>query len=75
MTEDDLPEFETEKILSRVTDAEDIERMTTDTDERPCGEIHPLPCGLDEDCPVPADYFDVELDSDEIVETWRVNKG
>lgn len=44
------------------------------SDQRPCEKIHPLPCGLDEECPVPVDYFDVELDSDEIVEKWRANQ-
>jgi hypothetical protein len=45
------------------------------SDERPCGEIHPLPCGLDEVCPVPVDYFDAELESVEIVKQWQADGG
>jgi hypothetical protein len=37
---------------------------------KPCGGAHPLPCGLDEDCAVPVDYFDAEKDSKEIWEAY-----
>lgn len=33
---------------------------------KPCGKHHPLPCGLDRICPVPSEYHDADLDSDEI---------
>lgn len=29
-----------------------------DDGPKPCGEMHALPCGLDEACPVPVEYFD-----------------
>lgn len=32
----------------------------------PCGNYHPLPCGLDKDCPVPVDTFDPKEDSESI---------
>jgi len=35
--------------------------------ERACGDVHPLPCGLDEDCVIPVKYFDGEEDNDEDV--------
>lgn len=41
------------------------------TDEKPCGERHPLPCALDEDCPVPVRYFDGRYSSELIVESYQ----
>lgn len=40
----------------------------TDESEKPCGEYHPLPCGLDVSCPVDAEYHDSEATNAEIVE-------
>jgi len=40
----------------------------TDEKRKPCGEYHPLPCGLDEWCPVPVEYHDVERSNEQIVE-------
>jgi len=32
-----------------------------------CGNYHPLPCGLDTDCPVAIKHYDATLTSEEIV--------
>lgn len=37
---------------------------------QPCDNYHPLPCGLDEDCPVPSDFFNADMSSREIYEEW-----
>lgn len=37
------------------------------SDVNPCGEWHPLPCGLDRECAVPVEFFDAEKDSKAIV--------
>jgi hypothetical protein len=39
----------------------------SDEARKPCGEFHPLPCGLDEVCPVPVEYHDVEASDAEVV--------
>lgn len=39
--------------------------MSNPDAEKPCGEIHPLPCGLDKSCEVPADQFVAGLSSEE----------
>jgi len=44
-------------------------------DARPCGEYHPLPCGLDRACPVPLRYFEADGDSKAICERWRADGG
>jgi len=38
---------------------------------KPCGNYHPLPCGLDVECPVPPEYFDAEMDSTEIWQMYQ----
>lgn len=38
----------------------------TDQSKKPCGEYHPLPCGLDRACEVPVEFFNAEYDSEEI---------
>lgn len=40
-------------------------------DYKPCGNYHPLPCGLDVECKVPVKYFDVELTDEEIWENYN----
>lgn len=39
--------------------------------ERPCGRIHPLPCGLDLDCPVPPEYFEDDLTDEHVYENYQ----
>lgn len=41
-------------------------------DRKPCGEYHPLPCGLDKKCPVPSDYtaFGEEDESQAAYDSW-----
>jgi hypothetical protein len=41
-----------------------------DEQPKPCGEHHPLPCGLDEACPVPVDYHDVDWSNERVVDAW-----
>ncbi len=36
------------------------------SDQKPCGNYHPLPCGLDKACPVPSEYCDVEKTDQEV---------
>ena len=42
----------------------------TDQEPKPCGNYHPLPCGLDRECEVPVEFFDAELDSDEVWDAY-----
>lgn len=48
----------------------DSDKKLTDDDDdpKPCGEVHPLPCGLDKWCPVDSEYFDVVKTNEEICE-------
>lgn len=46
---------------------------TTHASERPCGTVHPLPCGLDIECRVPSEYHDVTMRSDEIVAAYEAD--
>jgi len=41
------------------------------SDKKPCGEFHPLPCGLDVECPVPMRYFEAEQSNEETVARWE----
>mgnify|MGYP007131733923 CR=1 FL=1 len=45
--------------------------MTNITDPKPCGNYHPLPCGLDVDCEVSVKYFEPEKTSEEIYEEYN----
>lgn len=47
----------------------------TNEEKRPCGEHHPLPCGLDAVCPVPVGYFVVHDDDETAVERWRAEEA
>jgi hypothetical protein len=38
---------------------------------RACGKKHGEPCGLDEDCPVPSDYFDSEKTDRQALEAYE----
>ena len=40
----------------------------TNEKRKPCGEYHPLPCGLDVSCPVPSEYADADTSNEEVVE-------
>lgn len=42
----------------------------TEQEEKPCGNFHPLPCGLDKDCLVPVDFHDAEKTDEEIYNRW-----
>lgn len=42
---------------------------------RPCGNYHPLPCGLDEDCIVPVEYFNADMGSEEIYEEFAEDQN
>jgi len=44
-----------------------LDNVEHDNETEPCGEAHPLPCGLDEACPVPAEYFDAQQSNEK---TW-----
>lgn len=45
------------------------EKITmSDDDLKPCGEVHPLPCGLDNWCPVDPEFFEVTKTNKEICE-------
>lgn len=37
---------------------------------KPCGVVHPLPCGLDIDCLVPSEFYELEDSDEEVVESW-----
>jgi hypothetical protein len=37
---------------------------------QPCGNDHPLPCGLDAACPVPVAYFNPKAGSRQAFEAW-----
>lgn len=39
---------------------------------KPCGQFHPLPCGLDIDCEVPVEYFNGRKKNKEI---WKKYVG
>jgi hypothetical protein len=41
------------------------------SDLKPCGNYHPLPCGLDVDCPVPVKHFDNNKNSKEIYRSYK----
>lgn len=45
----------------------------TETKKQPraCGNVHPLPCGLDVDCKVPSDFFKVTLTDEEVYEKYK----
>lgn len=46
-----------------------VDKLDTEhNSEKPCGENHPLPCGLDEWCPVSSEYFSVVKSDEEICE-------
>lgn len=38
---------------------------------KPCGEHHPLPCGLDTACPVPVEFYSDEQSVEDIVDKWE----
>lgn len=59
LTADELAEF--------IAEAECI----LEQEEKPCGGYHPLPCGLDGECPVPVEYHNTVMTSEEIYESWR----
>jgi hypothetical protein len=40
-------------------------------DKQPCGNHHPLPCGLDVACPVLVEYFDPSEGSREAWDRYR----
>lgn len=39
--------------------------------EKPCGNHHPLPCGLDIKCEVPVRFFEADESDGEVVEKYR----
>jgi hypothetical protein len=39
---------------------------------KPCGNYHPLPCGLDVDCKVPPKYYEDDLSDKEV---WKKYKN
>ena len=43
----------------------------TEEEKKPCGNYHPLPCGMDIDCPVDSEYFDVVKTNEEIWEEYN----
>lgn len=47
----------------------------TDHRQKPCGEHHPLPCGLDEACPVPVAYYEAYADNRTAVEAYRRDRN
>lgn len=44
-------------------------------DCKPCGNHHPLPCGLDVECEVPSEYFEVELSDGEVYSLFLESKA
>lgn len=44
------------------------------TDEKPCGEIHPLPCGVDKDCAYLEGYTG-NTKLKELIEEWNDNSN
>jgi len=43
-----------------------LEENGIDDMRKPCEEYHPLPCGLDEDCQVPVEYYGLEKSNHEV---------
>jgi len=56
---------ENRDAYQQMADAENIE-----SDENPCGEIHPLPCGVDKECGFIENYTSNE-ELRELIEQWR----
>lgn len=42
--------------------------------QNPCGNVHSLPCGIDEDCPIPAKYHEAGKPDMEIVREAREDR-
>jgi len=48
-----------------------VSNEVLNAEERPCGRIHPLPCGLDRECEVPVKYFDAGQSDETIWVRYR----
>jgi hypothetical protein len=57
-------------------EAPEVSQSKTDEARKPCGEYHPLPCGMDEWCPVPPEYTQVnaENESQAAYDSWQEDK-